>query len=165
MAAKKTAVGWGGETEFEKRRGISKVEVRSGFAQAHVSNLGKSIAEERLRVLDAIGGAGISLDFLKLTHTGLSFLIKESEGDQLREALDPLVINFTIRPNRSIVLVHAVNIRDEEGMLAQLVHQAISSEAKIDHISDMHDRLLMVAESAEAERLRARIEEAQADAG
>jgi aspartokinase len=153
------AVGWGSETEFEKRRGVSSVEIRLGFAQAHVSHLAGDVVLERLRVLEAIGAAGISLDFLKLTPSGLSFLVKESDSKGLASAMDGLGVRNTIKPNRAILLVHAVNIRDEEGMLAQIVHAAISSSAKIDHISDMHDRLLMVVDSADADRLRERIEQ------
>lgn len=165
MSAKspKTAIGWGGETEFEKRRGVSAVEVRAGFAQVHVSELGQDIVEQRLRVLEAISGTGVSLDFLKLTPTGLSFLVRQDDSDKVGAAITPLGVRHTIKPNRAIVLVHAVNIRDEEGMLAELVHRAISSTAKVDHISDMHDRLLMVAEAGEAERLKVRIQEARAD--
>lgn len=41
-------------------------------------------------------------------------------------------------------MVHAVNIRDEEGLIAKIIKAAISTSAHVDHIGDMHDRLLMV---------------------
>lgn len=159
MATNSTAIGWGGETEFEKRRGVSAVEIRGGFAQAHVSHLEGDLVQARLEVLKAIGEKGISLDFLKLTPSGLSFLIKQDECDNLEQVLTQVNAHHSIKPSRAIVLVHAVNIRDEEGMLAGIMHAAMSSSAKVDHISDMHDRLLMVVDAEDAERLRAKLEE------
>ena len=59
------------ETDFEKQRGISRVEVRTGLTQVHVLDLSEPISKSRLRVLDAVSSAGISLDFLKLTPNGM----------------------------------------------------------------------------------------------
>ncbi len=160
----KTAIGWGGETEFEKRRGVSTVEVREGYAQVHVSELAGDLVSDRLAVLEAIYGTGVSLDFLKLTPSGLSFLIRQEESGSIESALQALRVKHSIRGDRAIVLVSAVNIRDEEGLLADLVHRAISSAARVDHISDMHDRLLMVVPASDAPQLRQCILEAQ-DAG
>jgi len=157
----KAAIGWGGETEFEKRRGVSSVEVREGYAQVHVSELGQDIVNERLAVLEAITQTGVSLDFLKLTPSGLSFLVRQEEAESIEECLQPLNVKHTVRPDRAIVLVSAVNIRDEEGLLADLVHRAISSAARVDHISDMHDRLLMVVRASDAPQLKECILEAQ----
>lgn len=139
-------------TEFEKPRGISKVEVRTGFAQVHVSRLKGNIMDERLRVLKAIADVGISIDFLKITPSGLSFLVPEGAGD-VDAALSPLEVHFSVRNGRSIVLVHAVNIRDEEGLIANIVQTAIATGATIDHVSDMHDRILLVMQHADAERV------------
>lgn len=140
-------------TEFEKRRGVNRVEVRNGFAQAHLSNLGLPIATRRLAVLKAVADGGISIDFLKMTPMGLSFLIKDAQVEDLRKILNKLDLEFSLRDGRSIVLVHAVNIRDEEGLIASILKAAISGGTTVHHISDMHDRVLMVVESAEAQRL------------
>jgi aspartokinase len=141
------------ETEFEKRRGVSRVEVRHGFAQVHVSRITSDVMGERLRVLGVVGEAGISIDFLKLTPSGMSFIVPESEGDVVEKALEPIGDHFTVRHDRSIVLVHAVSIRDEEGLIAGIVHTAISNGVRIDHVGDMHDRMLMVVRKEDAERL------------
>jgi aspartokinase len=140
-------------TEFEKPRGVSSVEVRPGFSQVHVSTLQGDVMEERLRVLLAIADREISIDFLKLTPGGLSFLVPEDRSADVEAALRPLGTQFTVRQERSILLVHAVNIRDEEGLIAKIVERAIASGATIDHVSDMHDRMLMVMEQGDAQRV------------
>lgn len=147
------------ETAFEKRRGISRVETRTGFAQVHVSHLEEPLTEGRLRVLGAVADGGVSLDFLKLTQTGLSFLVPEGEAAAVEGALSSLGVRHMIRDNRHILLVHAVNMRDEEGLISRIVLEAIASGVRVDHVSDMHDRMLMVVDAADADRLRARIEE------
>jgi len=135
------------ETAFEKQRGISQVEVRGGFAQVHVSRLPDPVHEHRLQVLKAIAEAGVSVDFLKLTPSGVSFVISENATSEIETALGQFQAKLTIRKDRSVVMVHAVNMRDEEGLTANVVQKAISSGVVIDHISDMHDRMLMVVES------------------
>jgi len=147
------------ETAFEKRRGISHVEVRSGYAQAHVSRLPHPIMERRLEVLAAIGDAGANIDFLKLTGTGLSFVVPEKLADAVTKVLEGLDVHFSIRHDRHILLVHAVNMRDEEGLIARILHEAIASGVRLDHVSDMHDRMLMVVKAEDATNLKARIGE------
>lgn len=141
------------ETAFEKRRGISKVEIRPGYAQVHITNLKEPLAPERLRMLEAINSAQISMDFLKLTPGGLSFLVTDGRADDVHEALYSVAPSLSVQAGRSIVMVHAVNMRDEEGLIAQIVSLAIGSGAAIDHLGDMHDRLLIVAPDADAQRI------------
>lgn len=142
------------ETAFEKQRGISQIEVRSGFAQVHISQLSEPLHDNRLIVLKSVAEAGVSVDFLKLTPSGLSFVITEANCSDIERALDPLGFKHTIRKDRCVVLVHAVNMRDEEGLTAQVVQQAIASGAIVDHVSDMHDRMLIVAEAKYAATLQ-----------
>jgi aspartokinase len=147
------------ETAFEKRRGISSVEVRAGFAQVHVSRLAGPVMENRLLVLGAVAEAGVSIDFLKLTQSGLSFVVPGEYAESVSTALVQLGFHFSIRENRHILLVHAVNMRDEEGLIATILLESISSGIQVDHVSDMHDRMLMVVGAEDAPRLKARIEE------
>jgi aspartokinase len=146
------------ETAFEKRRGINSVEARSGFAQVHVSRLDQPIMESRLKVLGAVGDGGISIDFLKLTQSGLSFVITEELAKPVSAALTALGVHFTIRENRHILLVHAVNMRDEEGLISRILLESIASGVRVDHVSDMHDRMLMVVGADDAVKLREQIE-------
>lgn len=135
------------ETAFEKQRGISQVETRGGFAQVHVSRLEEPVHDNRLKVLKSVAEGGVSVDFLKLTPSGISFVVNESNSADVEKALEPLQVRCTIRKDRCVLLIHAVNMRDEEGLSARVVQQAIECGAVIDHISDMHDRMLIVAES------------------
>ncbi len=140
-------------TEFEKPRGVSRVEVRRGYAQVHVTGLKEPLADTRLAVLRAIAEAAISLDFLKLTQSGVSFLIPEAATDAARSALEGAAVTAAIGTGASIVLVHAVNMRDEEGLVARLASIAIGSGAPIEHVADMHDRLLIVTEDSHADSM------------
>jgi aspartokinase len=143
----------GQQIEFEKPRGISRVDVRSGFAQVQISGLPNPLAECRLAALKAVAEAGIGIDFLKLTQSGLSFMIAESQSGLAEKALAKAGIRSEIHRGRSVVLIHAVNLRDEEGLLAKLVSQAVGSGVEIEHLSDMHDRLLLVTGEEDAARL------------
>jgi aspartokinase len=142
-------------TDFEKRRGVSRVEVRDGYAQVHASRMPEPIMEGRLAVLKTVSDAQVSIDFLKLTPSGLSFLIPDSQSDSVEKALGcGEGVHCTVRPGRSVVLVHAVNMRDEEGLIARIVREIIASGARMDHISDMHDRVLVVVHTEDADPLR-----------
>lgn len=114
---------------------------------------------ERLRALKAVGDEQISIDFLKLTPSGLSFLVAEDRADRIREILQGTGFHFSVRSGRSIVLVHAVNMRDEEGLISRIVQTVIGTRVSVDHIGDMHDRLLLVVKEEEAEKLAASFKE------
>ena len=148
------------ETEFEKRRGISSVEIREGYAQVHVTDLTEPLTEARLAVLEAAAKAGISLDFLKFTPDGMSFLVKEEMSQTTEKALrgSRQGVSVSVQPGRHVVMVYAVNMRDEEGLIASIVLQAIKSGAAIGHVSDMHDRVLMVVSKDDSKRLKEQLE-------
>lgn len=146
------------ETLFERRRGISRVAVRSGLAQVHIGQLGESLSERRLDVLRVVAAAGISIDFLKLTQSGISFIIPADRSEQTEAALGATDFRFTVRVGRAIVEAHAVNMRDEEGLIARIVRSAIDEGVELDHIGDMHDRVLMVVPEAAAQRLKTSLE-------
>lgn len=140
-------------TEFEKPRGVSLVEVRGGFSQVHLTALSDPLPESRLEVLRAVANAGVSLDFLKLTQGGLSFLVDEAVSEKADRALASCGASVSIQRGCGIVTIHAVNIRDEEGLISRLVSVAIREGTSIEHLADMHDRLLLVTDEAQAARL------------
>ncbi len=133
------------ETAFEKQRGVSRLEQRDGFCQVHVTELGHPLMERRLEVLTGVAESGISIDFMKLTPGGLSFVVPQRDRASIEATLKAARVQHSLRSDRSIVLVHAVNMRDEEGLIAGIVQSAIASGAQIDHIGDGHDRLLLFA--------------------
>jgi aspartokinase len=147
------------ETAFEKKRGVSKIEVRRGFAQVHVSGITESLVSARLRALKAVGDIGVSIDFLKLTPSGLSFMVPERAADIVRSALEGAEMTADVHSGRSIVLVHAVNMRDEEGLISRVIQAVIGTGTAVDHVGDMHDRLLLVVKEEDAERVARRFEE------
>lgn len=147
------------ETEFEKPRGINKVEIRKGFLTVHVTNLDEaSVASERLKVLSKLSDAKISIDFLKLTNRGLSFVAPESLQSQLESVLNGAGIEHSLRTGRCIVLAHAANMRDEEGLIARVISEVIGTGVEVDHLGDMHDRVLLVMDSNDGEKVAERIQ-------
>lgn len=145
------------ETAFEKRRGISRVEIRDDFAQVHISQLGGNLAESRLAVLKLVADEGVSIDFVKLTPSGISFMVAGDLAPKIEAVLGTSGTHFSIATRQSIVLVTAVNMRDEEGLLARVVSLAIGTGAPIDHLADMHDQLLVVTNHDGARIISARL--------
>lgn len=141
------------ETDFEKRRGISHLDLRTGLAQVHIGGLGDDPMRGRIRLLKEVAGAEVSIDFLKLTPTGFSFVVDGEHVPALKTALERSGALHSIDEDRAILLVHAVNMRDEEGMIAAILAKAIGSGLTLDHASDMHDRMLLVLHRDEARRL------------
>ena len=125
--------------------------MRQGYAQVEVTGISGSLAAGRLRVLAAIAKAGVGIDFVKLTTSGIAFVVAEEHAARVESALQPLSVGFAIAHKRCVVLVHAVNIRDEEGLIAGIVRRVIASGVRIDHLGDMHDRVLLVIDAADVE--------------
>ncbi len=146
------------ETDFEKQRGISHVEVRTGLTQVHILDLDSPTSKSRLKVMKVVADAKISLDFLKLTPTGMSFVIPADQTQLIADTLTKANIKNQLATGRGIVLVHAVNMRDEEGMIAGILRQVIETGITVDHASDMHDRILIVTDESQAERFKSLIE-------
>lgn len=141
------------ETAFERPRGVSRVETRRGYCQVHVVDLPDPLVTKRLDALSAVAEIDASIDFLKLTPRGLSFVASADRAADIEQALAGCGAHAEVATDRSIVSVHAVNIRDEEGLLAEIVQEAIALGAQIDHVGDGHDRLLLVVGDADAARI------------
>lgn len=143
------------ERQFELQRGVSEVEVRHGFAQAHVCLKG-DLASARIAILEALAEAGVSHKYLKLTQDGLAFIITESQVADTREVLDKAGVEYELNSGRSLVMVHAIGMREEPGMLATILEAAVASGVSADHIGDMHDKMFMVVRGELAEDAAAR---------
>ena len=109
--------------------------------------------------MEAVANAGISLDFLKLTPTGISFVIPAEKTQLTSDTLNAEGVTNQLATGRGIVLVHAVNMRDEEGMIAGILRRVIETGITVDHASDMHDRILIVTDAAQAEKFKTIIEQ------
>ena len=147
------------ETEFEHQRGVIETELREGFALFLVHSLPDDLDKNRLHVLKVVADANVSIDFLKLTTDGLSFVVPEALSDAAGEALANLKFPLETSPNRSVLSAWSPNLRDEEGLAARLVSAVIASGARLDHVSDMHDRILFLLDQADAEKATQAIRE------
>jgi aspartate kinase len=137
---------------------VSGVVPRQGYCQVHVVELPEPLIENRLQVLQAVAAEGISIDFLKLTPHGLSFVATADRAEDLKRVFSSGGYKATVGVGRTILSVHAVNIRDEEGLIAEVLREAISLGAQIDHVGDGHDRLLLVVGDADASRIQKHFE-------
>lgn len=143
------------ETEFEKARGVNLLKVRNGYTWFVVRLAGD--AGNRLDVLRHVAEAGVNVDFLKLQHEGVSFVVpRESEAD-CEAALQSAGYEHESAGNMAVLTVHAVNVQDEEGMVARIVSQTIRSGAEILHMSDMHDRVLLLLSESDAQAAAAHL--------
>jgi len=143
-----------GATEFEVRRGISRINLEPGYAQVHVSRLAPEIVHnERLRILRMLADYGVSAKFPKMTPSGISLTIPEDRAEEVEKALESCGHHFSVRRGRSVLSVHAPSIREEDGLISRIIGYAITSGVHIDHIGDMHDQTTMVIESGSAEKL------------
>jgi aspartate kinase len=131
---------------------------RQGYCQVHVCDLPEPLIENRLQVLQAVADEGISIDFLKLTPHGLSFVATADRAEDLNRVFSAGGYQATVGVGRTILSVHAVNIRDEEGLIAEVLREAIALGAQIDHVGDGHDRLLLVVGDADASRIQKHFE-------
>lgn len=141
------------ETKFERERGIDRVEVKGGFATVSVGPLVPPFEQARLDVLRRVAQQGVSVDYLKLDGPRMSFVVSEPDLAALAAGLEGL--SFQSRPGRCVVAVHAANMRDEEGLIARTISRIMLTGDEVDHIGDMHDRVIFVLDTETAERVKA----------
>ena len=145
--------------ELDTHRGVSHVERRPGLAQVHV-NLDRSrLSQARLDVMQAIADDGMTLNFVKLTPAGISFLVREETQKQIGDLLTRLQLPFEVIGRRSVVIAHAPNMREDQGLIARIIRTTIESGVRIDQVGDMHDRVLVMVPSEEAEHLESLLEQ------
>jgi aspartokinase len=145
------------ETQFERPRGIDNIEVVRGYARAEVSDLSEPLIDSRIDVLKAL--EDVSLNFVKFTQTGLSFVCKADFADKAEAALQAAGFKFDIQRDRCIVTAHAVNMRDDAGLIAKVISAAIASGANTDQFGDNHDRVMIACDNDSAERISKHLEE------
>ena len=147
------------QTFFETARGISSVEVAYGQALIVVSGIAEKDAEcGRIEALRALAERGVSLDFLKLSPHGLSFILPEGVAEDAVAALQKSGLDAESVLGRVIVTVSAPNIRDESGLVAGIAECVVRSGAAIDHVGDMHSSVQIVVDSGNAEAAKEALE-------
>ena len=138
------------ETEFEKARGVNRLEIRTGFCSVHIHCTERASMAARLDALRSVFEAGVSIDFLKLTTDGLSFVMPDDSHHLVEAALGQVGVKVESRSGMAVLMAYAVSMRDEAGMVASIVSQVIASGASVVHMGDMHDRLLLLMTESEA---------------
>lgn len=144
------------ETVFERPRGVGEITLLQGLSQIRVETDLNGLPN----VLNAVAKAGVSIDFVKLSPNGFSFVCSQDKTSAVETALKDLPgVSLRVKEDRTVVSVPAVNIRDEEGLIARIVQAAIRAGAQVDHIGDMHDRLLLVVNDSDAQSLKETLEQ------
>lgn len=136
-------------TEFERPRGISGTSVTKDFAHVAVT----ALADQRRIIVRALADEGISFDFLKLRESGFDFLVAERDEEAAGRALGQHRVDHEITSGKVIVTVEAVNMREEEGLIAGILSQASLSGAPITLVGDQHDKVLIVTTEEGAEKI------------
>lgn len=140
------------QTSFETARGIASVSVEPGYSLVVVRNLDEN---EKLRALEVIDRGQIPIDFLKLGKGQLSFLVKESDQQKAVDCLKETGFTSDHHRSKAIITIVAPNIRDESGLVARIAELAISSEAIIYCVGDMHNSVLVVVQTEKSEAIAA----------
>jgi len=145
-------------TEFEERRGITRISVELGYVQVHISRIpAESLDQERFTVLSLIAGVGINMRFPKLTPSGLLFLVREENACLLNKCLERWGKHSSIKTRRCIVSVHAASMREDDGLIARIAGEALASGVHIDLVSDTHDQTMLVVDESDATPLLGRL--------
>lgn len=140
------------QTDFEKHRGLHGVEIRERYANVFVP-LSMSDSKAKLKALGAIRKAQISIDFLKLAGGGISFVCTLSNADSIEQCLKDAGFKPKIIRDRCVLIAYGANMRDQEGLIAKIVSILAAGTDEIDHLGDMHDRVLAVVPKDQAQEL------------
>lgn len=140
-------------TSIETARGISGVEVSNGHALIVVSGMNEEDSPRRmLEALRALKDADCSIDFLKISGTGFSFIVPEGGSEAATTALRAAGFEADALAGRSIITVRAPNIRDESGLVARIAQLVVRSGATIEQVGDMHSSVQVVVETPKADK-------------
>jgi aspartate kinase len=134
------------QTSFETERGISSVAVSHGFSLVIVSGISELEPKRRLDAFRILKDANVSLDFLKLSPTGFTFILAESDAEKAVGKLCEEGFEANCIPGRTIITVNAANIRDENGLVARIAQTIVRSNATIEQVGDMHSSVQVVVD-------------------
>lgn len=144
-------------TDFEMQLGINRVEVQTGFVQVHIGPLGLDANSARLGILKGLADAGVSHKYLKLTQNGLALVVAQDKAEVLDNVLGPFGVEFDLRCSRSLVMVYAMSLREEEGLVANVLRTVLAATNEVDHVGEMHDKVFVVVPDAVAEEVAGQI--------
>ena len=140
------------ETEFERPRDLIETEIRRGFTLFSVTGVSDPVAFNLIPVLDQLASSRISIDFLKLGAEGMSFVVPDESAVPSAAAMTVAGAVFTQTHGRCVLSVSSANLRDEEGLAASFMSAVIAGGTRLDHVSDMHDRVLFLIAAEDADR-------------
>lgn len=143
------------QTSFETERGISGVSVSRGFSLVIVSGIPEFEPTKRLEAFRVLKDGEISLDFLKLSPTGFTFILAEKDAEKAVAKLCEAGFEANCVPGRAIVTVNAANIRDENGLVARIAQTIVRSNATIEQVGDMHSSVQVVVDEKVADAVEA----------
>lgn len=140
------------QTAFETERGVSAVVLSRNHALVVVSEIDETeLTERRIHAMRTLSQAGCSIDFLKLSLDGFSFVVPEEQATAVREALCGAGFEAKALTGRAMITVKAVNIRGESGLVARIAQTVVESGAAIESLGDMHSSVLLIVDERSAE--------------
>ena len=151
----------GERVSFERERGVSIItvspEVAYLFVRAHAET---EPVRVRQQVLDLLAQARLSIFLIKVQRNGLSFAVLADDLARAHQALACAPLQITVKPHLCVVSIYGQNMRELHGVLARVAEILDEAGVAIEQISDAHDRLICLIDSAHAHKVAERIRRA-----
>lgn len=151
----------GERVSFERERGVSTItvspEVAYLFVRAHAET---EPVRVRQQVLDLLAQAQLSIFLIKIQRNGLSFAVPAEDLARVHQALAGAPLQITVKPHLRVVSIYGQNMRELHGVLARIAEILNEAGVAIEQISDAHDRLICLIDSAQAHEVAKRIRRA-----
>lgn len=151
----------GERVSFERKRGVNAITVSSEVAYLFVrAQTETDPVRVRQQVLDLLAQAGLSICLIKIQRNGLSFAVPANDLACTYQTLENTPLQITVKPHLRVVSIYGQNMRELHGVLAKIAEILNEAGVAIEQISDAHDRLICLIDSAHADEVVKRIRRA-----
>jgi aspartokinase len=137
---------------FERERGVAEVSVTRGLAHVTVRLPGENIGSERLRLLQELAAANVSLFLIKLHPDSISFAVRADVVDACESLLRDHGFDHTFLRDLSLVAVVAGAMRDLSGVMARIYEALVRVNVGVRQTGDAYNAVLCLVAGDEAER-------------
>ncbi|MCS7224483.1 MAG: ACT domain-containing protein [Armatimonadetes bacterium] len=139
------------EAEFERKRGVTAVEVEEGLV--HISVTLPQTLAQRLGVFRALAGAGISVFLIKFHPDGIHFVLRDSFVEKAEKVLNGLGLPYVMTPNCATVSVLSSAMRDLPGVMAAIAQAVYEEGVDLLETGDSHDAVTLLVKQKDAQRV------------
>lgn len=144
--------GIGGSVSFERERGVSEVQVMRGLAHVTVHFEPQRLAEDRLALLQALAGAGVSVFLVKLHPCAISFAVRADAIDPCEALLQKRGAQYGMLRDLGLVTTLAGAMRDLSGVMARIYEALVSADIGVRQTGDAYNAVLLLVAGAQTDR-------------